>query len=146
METNLFEELKEVLDDFRTFLNDNVDVIRPAIVALTSLLPQLGELVDKLLDLVGKLKQEIENFDLSSIGAGELGQALEFVDKVTSFLEASKALLPDEADTIDEVLSVANVAGSLPSLDGVKQEILDLLDHAAPERGILQLLQSLKAA
>ncbi|MEM6796453.1 MAG: hypothetical protein AAF725_20950 [Acidobacteriota bacterium] len=146
MDTNLFEELKEVLGDFRTFLKDNVDLIRPAIVALASLLPQLDQLVDQLIGLVGSLKREIEDFDLASIGAEELGKALEFVDQVTSFLTASKDLLPGEADTIDGVLSVANVAGSLPNLDDVKQEILDLLDQDGGEPGILQLLQSLKAA
>lgn len=146
MDTNLFEELKEVLGDFRTFLKDNVDLIRPAIVALASLLPQLDQLVDQLIGLVGSLKREIEDFDLASIGAEELGKALEFVDQVTSFLTASKDLLPGEADAIDGVLSVANVAGSLPNLDDVKQEILDLLDQDGGEPGILQLLQSLKAA
>ena len=43
---------------------------------------------------------------------------------MTAFLNTAKALLPDEAATIDQVLGAANVIGSLPSLDQVKAEII----------------------
>jgi hypothetical protein len=136
-ETNLFEELKDVLQDFKDFLDTNVPVIKPAIQALASLIPQVTELIDKLVDLMNKLKTEVENLDVGAIPG--LAEASEFTTKVKAFLEAAKTLLPDEADTIDDVLGVADVVTSLPSLDEVKTEILALI------AAIVAHLNSLKA-
>ncbi len=136
-EKNLFEELKDVLQDFKDFLDANVPTIKPAIQALASLIPQVTELIDKLVDLMNKLKTEVQNLDVSSIPG--LAEASEFTTKVKSFLEAAKNLLPDEADTIDDVLGVADVVTGLPSLDAVKTEILALID------AIVAHLNSLKA-
>ena len=134
---NLFQELKDVLQDFKDFLDANVPIIKPAIQALASLIPQITELIDKLVDLMNKLKTEIQNLDVSSIPG--LSEVSEFTTKVKAFLEAAKNLLPDEAATIDDVLSVADVVTGLPSLDEVKTEILTLLD------AIVVHLNSLKA-
>jgi hypothetical protein len=136
-ETNLFQELKDVLQDFKDFLDTNVPVIKPAIQALASLIPQVTELIDKLVDLMNKLKTEVENLDVSAIPG--LAEASAFTTQVKAFLEAAKNLLPDEADTIDDVLGVADVVTSLPSLDEVKTEILSLID------AIVAHLNSLKA-
>jgi len=136
-EENLYQELKDVLQDFKDFLDENVATIKPAVQALSSLIPQINELIDKLIDLLGKLKTEIENLDLSAIE--NLEKVSTFTEKTKDFLNASKNLLPDEADTIDEVLAVADVVSGLPSLDEVKTDILSLID------AIVTHLNSLKA-
>ena len=134
---NLFQDLKDVLQDFKDFLDANVPTIKPAIQALSSLIPQVTELIDKLVDLMNKLKAEVQNLDVSAIPG--LAEASEFTTQVKAFLEAAKNLLPDESDTIDDVLGVADVVTSLPSLDEVKTEILALID------AIVAHLNSLKA-
>lgn len=134
---NLFQELKDVLQDFKDFLDENVPTIKPAIQALASLIPQITELIDKLIDLMNKLKTEIQNLDVGAIPG--LSEASEFTTKVKSFLDSAKNLLPDEAETIDEVISIADVVTGLPSLDAVKAEIITLID------AIVAHLNSLKA-
>jgi len=42
---NLFEELKDSLTKFKTFLHDNVSTIKPAIAALKAVVPQITELL-----------------------------------------------------------------------------------------------------
>jgi uncharacterized protein Yka (UPF0111/DUF47 family) len=138
MADNLFQELKDVLEEFKTFLDDNVPTIRPAIQAIAGLIPQVTELLDKLIDLMNKLKAEINSLDVNAIPG--LDEATQFVDRIKAFLAAAKNLLPEEAGTIDDVLSVADVVGSLSGLDDVKQDILDLID------AIVAHLNSLKPA
>lgn len=134
---NLYQELKDVLEDFKSFLDTNVATIRPAIVALRSIIPQITDLIDKLIDLMNKLKTEIQNLDVSAVPG--LEQVSSFTTNVKTLLETSKNLLPSEADTIDDVLGVANVVSGLPSLDTVKTDILSLLD------AIIAHLNSLKS-
>jgi hypothetical protein len=135
---NLFEQLKEVLADFKSFLDSTVPTIKPAIQAIASLIPQVLELVDLLIDLLGKLRTEISNLDVSAIPG--LSEVAEFTAKVTTLLEAAEKLLPDEADSIRQIGDVADVVTGLPSLEAVKGEILTLLD------AILTHLNSLKTA
>lgn len=124
---NLFEDLKDVLQDFKDFLDQKVAVIKPAITALKSIIPdQIDDLLSKLIDLMNKLKTEIQNLDVGAIPG--LDEASEFTAKVKGFLESAKNLLPDESDEIDDVLSVADVVSGLPSLDDVKAEIIALID------------------
>ena len=67
-ESNLFEDLRDVLQDFKDFLDENVPVIKPAIDALRTIIPdQIDDLLDKLLELMSKLKTEIQNLDVSAI-------------------------------------------------------------------------------
>lgn len=135
---SLFEDLKNALKDFKEFLDENVNTIKPAIAALKSLVPQITELLDKLVDLMGKLKTEINELNVSAIPG--LAEASEFTDKMKNFLNAMKTLLPDEAGEIDSVLEVANLVTGLPSLDEVKAEILSLID------AIIGHLNTLKSA
>jgi phage-related protein len=123
---NLYQELKDVLQDFKDFLDQHVPTIKPAIQALASVVPQIVELLEKLIDLMGKLKTEIQNLDVSAIPG--LADVSSFTDKVNAFLTSSKSLLPSEAGTIDDILSITGVVGGLPSLDQVKTEILALID------------------
>ena len=86
---------------------------KPAIAALKSLVPQITELIDKLLDLMGKLKTEIQNLNVNAIPG--LNEVSTFTDKMKNFLNTAKTLLPDEASEIDSVLEVANLVTGLPS-------------------------------
>lgn len=123
---NLFDELKAALTTFKDFLHTNVGVIKPAIQALKSLVPQVGELIGKLIDLMGKLKTEINNLNPNAVPG--LDKVSEFTTGITTLLTTAKNLLPSEAGAIDEVLAVTGVVSSLPSLDAVKAEIIALLD------------------
>jgi len=135
---SLFEDLKDALKDFKEFLDQNINTIKPAIAALKSLVPQITELLDKLVELMGKLKTEIQNLNVSAIPG--LAEASQFTEKITGFLNAMKTLLPEEASEIDSVLEVASLVTGLPSLDEVKAEILSLID------AIVGHLNTLKSA
>lgn len=136
-EKNLFEQLKDVLQDFKTFLDSNVPTIKPAIQAIASLIPQVTELIDKLASLMNSLKSEINKLDVNAIPG--LAEASNFTSKIKTFLDAAEGLLPDQKSTIDDVRSVADVVTGLPSLDAVKTEIISLID------AIVAHLNSLKA-
>jgi hypothetical protein len=125
--TNLFEELKDALTKLKTFLHDNVATIKPAIQALKAIVPQVTELIDKLIDLLGSLKTEIDKINPGAVGAG-LAKVTEFTTSIKTVLETAKGLLPNEAAKIDDVIKVADVVSSLPSLDAIKGEIKDLID------------------
>jgi phage-related protein len=126
-EGNIYQELKDVLQDFKDFLDDNVPTIKPAIQALSSLIPQVVELLDLLIGLMNDIKTEIQDLDVSAIPG--LGEVSSFTDNIRAFLDASSDLIPDEAEgTVEDIRAVINVVGGLPSLDEVKQDILDLVD------------------
>jgi ABC-type transporter Mla subunit MlaD len=129
MAENLYKDLQTALQDFQKFLDDNTDKIVPAFQALKSVIPQLGDLVDKLITLLGKLKTEIQNLD---VGAGQVGDAIkkvsEFTGGVKTLLTTAENLLPQDKADIDSVLSVVDVVSSLPSLNDVKDAILKAID------------------
>jgi polyhydroxyalkanoate synthesis regulator phasin len=138
MPDNLFEDLKDVLQEFKDFLDDKVSVIQPAVAALRAIIPdQIDNLLDKLIELLNKVKTEVQNLDVSAIPG--LGDAAEFTEKVKDFIDGAKALLPDDSDDFDAVKDIADVVGSLPSIDDVKGEIISLVD------AIVGHLNSLKA-
>jgi hypothetical protein len=123
--TNLFDDLKKALQDLKDFLASKKDVIKPAVSALKGLGLPIGDLLTQLITLLNSLETEINNLDTSQVPA--LGEISTFTGGVRSVLEAAKNLLPDQASTIDQVLGVADVVTSLPSLDQVKKEITDLI-------------------
>lgn len=125
--SNLFEDLKRVLTEFKQFLDQNVGTIRPAVAALRSVVPQVDELLDRLIALLGQLKTEIQNLNPGAVGPA-LTQVTQFTTSARTLLETARNLLPNEAGTLDEILGVLNVVGSLPSLDAIKAEIATLLD------------------
>lgn len=135
---NLFQQLKDALQEFKDFLDTNVPIIKPAIQALSGIIPQINDLLDQLASLLNDLKTEIQNLDVSSIPG--LSEVAGFTEKMTTMLNTAKNLLPDQAGTIDDVLSVASVVSGLPSLDDIKNEIISLLN------AIIAHVNSLKAA
>lgn len=124
---NLYQDLKDALQEFKDFLDTNVPVIKPAIQALSSMIPQINELIDKLISLMGDLRTEINNLNVGAIPG--LDKVSQFTASVKTLLETSKNLLPGEADTIDDVLGVVNVVTGLPTLDTVKADIIALIDQ-----------------
>jgi hypothetical protein len=135
---NLFQDLREALNDFKTFLDAHTLEIKPAIAPLDQLTGgRVTELINSLIELMGRLRTAINNLEAGNIPA--LGQVTAFTQSVTTLLNTAKNLLPDETATIDEVLSVASVVTGLPSVADVKTEILGLLDD------IVANLNALKA-
>lgn len=125
---NLFDDLKNALTTFKTFLHDNVGTIKPAIQALKSVVPQVTDLITKLIDLMTKLKTEINNLDLTKIPG--LDKVAQFTTGVKTLLTTAENLLPNEKPEIDKVLGVVDVVSSLPALGSeVKKEISDLIDE-----------------
>jgi hypothetical protein len=138
MAVNLFEDLKNALQEFKAFLEPNVDKIKPAVQALAGLIPQVKDLITQLADLLGKLRTEITNLDVSHVPG--LTEISEFTGKAKAVLEAAKNLLPNEAGAINDVIGIADVVTGLPSLDQVKAEIVQLLGD------LITLVNSLKPA
>ncbi|MGE0883016.1 MAG: hypothetical protein AB7P14_05700 [Blastocatellales bacterium] len=136
---NLFDDLKKALSDFKTFLDDKKTVIKPAIAPLNQLTGgRVTELLDKLIELLNKLKEEVTKLDPAQIPG--LADVTTFTQSVKTLLETSKNLLPDQTSTINDVLSVVDVVGGLQGLTTqVKQEVLDLLQAII---GDLQFLKS----
>ncbi len=124
--SNLIADLRAALTEFKGFLDENVPVIKPAINAIASLIPQINELLDKLVELMNSLKAEVQRLDVSNIPG--LDQVSEFTGQVTTLLETTRALLPAQEGAINEVLSVAGVVGGLPELNEAKAEIIALID------------------
>jgi hypothetical protein len=136
---NLFEDLKKALNDFKTFLDDKKNVIKPAIAPLNQLTGgRVTELLDKLIDLLNKLKEEISKIDLTQIPG--LADVTTFTQSVKTLLETSKNLLPDQASTINDVLGVVDVVGGLQAVTTqLKDEVLNLLQAIIAD---LQFLKS----
>lgn len=123
---NLYQELRDILKEFKDFLNsDKFNVIKTAINSLAAMIPQINELITKLVELMDKLKTEINNLNVNNIPG--LSDVSSFTEKIKSFLSAAEKLLPNESDTIADVLSVADVVTGLPSLEQLKTEILGLI-------------------
>lgn len=126
--TSLFEDLKRVLTEFKTFLDANIGTIRPAIQTLAAAVPQLRDLIGELATLLAQLKTEIHNLNPGAVGGDALAKVTQFSSSTRTLLETAKSLLPNQAAAIDQVLGALNVVGSLPSLDAIKAEIETLLD------------------
>ncbi len=125
--TSLFEDLKTELEKFNTFLGGAVGDIRPAMPVLRSLIPAITDLLTKLIDLMKSIKAEVDRLATPNIPA--VAEVSQFTTGVTSLLNAAKNLLPDQAGTIDDVLRVANLVSSLPSVGDIKGQIDLLIDQ-----------------
>lgn len=126
MATTIYQDLKDALQTFKDFLDANVTTIKPAIQALISIIPQLGDLLNQLIDLMGKLKAEIQKLDPGAVPG--LDKVSAFMTGAKTLLTTAENLLPAQKSAIDQVLGVISVAEGLPTLTQLKQEILNLID------------------
>ena len=122
----LFQDLKNELTTFKGFLSDdNIAIIKPAIQKLKLAVPPIGDLLKQLIALMGQIQTAVTNLNVNAIPG--LDKVSDFTTAVTSLLQAAENLLPEQKSNIDQVLSVANLVSSLPSLDQIKDEILKLI-------------------
>ena len=126
MADNLYQDLKKALADFKSFLDTNVATIKPAYQAVRAVVPRIEDLVNGLIDLLGKIRTEIANLNVTGIPG--LDQITTFSQSTRTLLETAQNLLPDQKAAIGEVLAITDVVGGLPSLDDVKNDILGLID------------------
>lgn len=122
---NLFQELHDALTEFKQFIEANQATLKTAVTGLKSIVPQVGDLMTKLIALMGQLKDAVNNLNVGAIAG--LDKISEFTTTATKLLQTAEALLPQQKSAIDDVVSAANVVSGLPSLNAIKQEILDLL-------------------
>lgn len=126
---NIFQTLDTALKDFRQFLDNDavVNNIKAALDQIKTFVPQVGEVLGTIVNLLEDLKTELAKFDLSNID--DLESVLSFAEKATDVLQATKAILPDATDTIDDVVQAVEVAGSLDELtDELRQSINESID------------------
>jgi len=124
--SNLYQQLKEALNTFKTFLDSERDTLHTAVSTLKPIVPQVGDLLGKLIDLMGQLKTAVNNIDVNSIPG--LDKVSQFTGSATTLLQTAEGLLPSAKAAIDDVLSVASVVTGLPSFTTLKADILGLLD------------------
>jgi ABC-type transporter Mla subunit MlaD len=134
--SNLYQQLKDALQQFKQFLDGAAATLAPVIKQLAPMVPQIGTLIDQLIGLMNQLHDAVNQIDVTNIPG--LQQVTQFTTGVTTLLQTAESLLPAEQAAIDEVLKAASVVTQLPSLTDVKQQILDLLT------GIIGDLQALK--
>jgi len=138
---NLFDDLKKALNDFKTFLDSKKAVIKPAIAPLDQLTDgKVSELITTLIDLLNKLKDEVNKLDPSIVPG--LQDVTSFSQSVKTLVETSKTLLtkPEQQQAIQSVLDVVGVVGGLGALTTqVKQEVIDLIQAIITD---LQFLKS----
>ena len=123
----LFDDLLQALTTFKQFLDSTKDTLKPAIVALKSVVPKVGDLLTQLIGLMDKLEIEIKKLAAGNLGTG-LETATKFTDAANALLDAAKNLLPNDAATIDQILAVVAVVKALPSLASVTDKIIPLID------------------
>jgi hypothetical protein len=134
---NLYQDVKTQLTDFKGFLDTGVPVIKPAFQALRSLVPQVDDLLSKLIDLMGQIKTAIQNLDVSKIPGVQ--QVTTFTQKITTLLQTVVNLVPSEADNINSVLGIAKVVGGLSDLGAsLKTDISNLIDAIVTDLKSLQ--------
>lgn len=135
--SNVFQDLKTALTDFKAILDTNAATIKPAIQALKAILPQAGDLVSQLITLLNQLKTNIQNLDVSNVTG--LPQLSSFATSAETLLLTAENLMPDQESKIDTVLGELSVIQALPSLDAVKQDILTLIDGIIGDLNSLNL-------
>src|SRR5437588_6462220 len=134
---SLYQDVKTQLIDFQGFLKDHRDEVKPSVQAIRAVLPQVDDLLNKLIDLMGQIKTAIQNLDVSHIPGVQ--QVTTFTQKITTLLQTVVNLVPSEADAINTVLGIAKVVGGLSDLGAsLKTDISNLIDAIVNDLKSLQ--------
>lgn len=134
--TNLYQNLQQDLQAFKTFLDANGAALRPAIQALRAILPQISDLIVNLITLLGQLKTVIQGLDV--IGLPGLDKVSTFAADAKVVLQDGESLLPDQKSTIDNTIGIADVVSGLPQLGPIRSQILSLIDSIVADLNALK--------
>jgi hypothetical protein len=137
MEQNVYFQLGETIKGFGDFLDNNTQNVKSGIHAVASIMPQTQHLADSLIYLMENLRNTIATIDSGSIL--HLDELSTFGAKVNMILQSAKELLPNEPNAIEDVKRTTHVLSDLPTLGGIKEEIVGSLD------GIIGHLHELKS-
>ena len=125
---NLYQDLESELQDFKKFLTDNQAAIQTAVKSIKLVVPRVGTLLSDLIDLMVKLRAEIDKIDVTSVAGTVLDTVSSLTKGATTVLTTAESLLSNEKDAIDKVLGAINVVSDLPSFNTLKKDIEDLID------------------
>jgi ABC-type transporter Mla subunit MlaD len=140
--TNLYQDLKDALQAVKDFLDKpEVAQVAQAIKAIGAFVPQVNELIGKLVTLLQQLKVEIDKLAAQAAGAiPGIDQFTNFTKVMVTALDTAKQLLPSQAGAINDVENIVSTASSLPTIGQVKDQIDSLID------AIVAHLQALQTA
>lgn len=137
MAGTIYDELRDALAEFKTFLQAQAATVGPAIKLLAAVVPQINDLIAKPIALLELLKVEIDK--ISNLVPAEATAALEYAQKLKGFVQALQAILPGEDGTINDVSNVADIIAGLPTLGNLKAELDALITDII---GLLRGMQS----
>lgn len=139
MAVNVYEEIKNALTTVKGILDQGTGVIKPAVQALSSTVPEVNTLLGKLVELLDSLKTAVNDLDAGAIGQ-HINTVLNLVNASKALIEKAREALPDDKKQVaTTALEVATVVASLPSFDQLKAEIVALID------AVKTSIQSLRA-
>jgi methyl-accepting chemotaxis protein len=125
---NLYEQLKDALQTFKDFLEtDEFAILKAALKKLQKFVPQITQMIDKIIELLQDLKAGIEAIDLE-IDDLDQTTATQLATEISDMLEAATPFLPDQSNTINSIVNTANVIASIPGLTEVRDDIIELIN------------------
>jgi hypothetical protein len=136
MAVNVYDELKNALTQVKTVLDEGTEIIRPAIQAIAAAVPEVNDLLSKLIELLASLKTEVQKLDVSMI---PVDKVLPFLNGVKTLLESGRKILPEEDQgKVDTALEVVGVVATIPTPEQIKAEITALIDAVSAQVASLQ--------
>jgi hypothetical protein len=129
---SVYQELKTELTDLKGFLDTETPKIKPVYGTLRSLIPQIDDLLDKLISLMGDIKTAITALQKAITTLPILSDITTLTQKITAFLQTVITVVPSQSDAINTVLGIAKGIGDLPQQgQQIFTDINGLLDDIA---------------
>jgi ABC-type transporter Mla subunit MlaD len=129
---NLYEQLNDALQEFKSFLDklvatDEFDILKTVLETLQGFVPQITQMIDKVIELLQDLKAGIAEIDLGNIP--DLDTATKLSANITATLAAASPFLPGRHSEITTVVNTANVIASIPGLtEELRNKIIACID------------------
>lgn len=135
---DIYKDLQAALKKVDDFLTpENVAAIKSVFKPIDKVLDgRLTLLVDRLIELLTKIKAEVAKLEFSPDITAKLTKISDFTDAAKAVLEAAQILLANDSASlakIDEALKAVNIANALPTVGDVKGEINTLIDKVIAE-------------
>lgn len=138
MAENPFQELHDLLKELEEFLTTTLTPdVKNLIRSVGALVPQVPELIDLIVDLLGQVDSEIRAIDLTAPG---LTEASEFADKVVDVLKATRPFVSSAAGaSVDNIVAKAEALSSFSAVgEELRNAILALIATIVTELNSLK--------